>query len=35
MKDLAEITALNHSGSFEKNFVKFKEKNNKNALCLE
>ena len=26
MEDLAAITALNHSGSFRKNFVKFKKK---------
>ena len=26
MEDLAVITALNHSGSFRKNFVKFKKK---------
>ena len=26
MEDLAVITALNHSGSFGKNFVKLKEK---------
>ena len=25
MEDLAVFTALNHSGSFEKNFVKFKK----------
>ena len=25
MKDLAVFTALNHSGSFGKNFVKFKK----------
>ena len=27
MKDLAVFTALNHSGSFGKNFVKFKKIN--------
>ena len=27
MEDLAVITALNHFGSFRKNFIKFKEKN--------
>ena len=26
MEDLAVFTALNHSGSFGKNFVKFKKK---------
>ena len=26
MKDLAVLTALNHSGSFGKNFVKFQKK---------
>ena len=28
MKDLSIFTALNHSGSFGKNFVKFKKKKN-------
>ena len=28
MEDLSVITALNHSGSFGKNSVEFKEKNN-------
>ena len=27
MEDLVVITALNHSGSFGENFIKFKEKN--------
>ena len=31
MEDLTIITALNHSGSFGKNFVKFKE-NDKNVI---
>ena len=31
MEDLAVFTALNHSGSFGKNFVKFKKKN-KNVI---
>ena len=26
MEDLTEFTALNHSGSFGKNFVKYKKK---------
>ena len=29
MEDFAVITALNHSGSFGKNFFKFKEKQQK------
>ena len=28
MEDLAVFTGLNHSGSFGKNFVKFKKKKN-------
>ena len=28
MEDLTEFTALNHSGSFGKNFVKYKKKIN-------
>ena len=32
MEDLAVTTALNHSGSFGKNFVKFKEKNKTSVL---
>ena len=34
MEDLAVVTALNHSGSFRKNFLKLKKKKKKKKIYI-